>query len=66
MPTYDELPAEPITVTFRGGTQHGLEITVDLHRDFSYTHKPTGETYHRVAEAPDGRLRFFFDLNKTI
>ena len=57
-----ELPAEPVICTFRGGSQHGLEITVDLHRVFTHEHKSTGEFYYRVAEAPDGKLRFYFDL----
>ncbi len=63
--TPDEpLPREDITATCRGGTQHGLEVTVDLHRDHEFTHKPTGERYRRCAEAPDHKLRFYFDLVK--
>jgi hypothetical protein len=28
--------------------------------------KATGEEYRRVAEAPDGKLRFFFDLHTPL
>lgn len=48
-----ELPPSPITVTFRDGSRAGQQVTVDLHRVYTWHDKQTGERWFRVTE-PSG------------